>query len=264
MNCSRQGCTNQPSRRGWCNSHYETWRSRQHLYGRFESTLVDAAPVRAHVNALQAAGLSERNIVALAGVSRGQLATLIRGRTDKGRPPSKRVSRSAHDRLMAVPVPHAAFVAARGSSRVDSTGTVRRLQALVAAGWPQEDLAERLGMAASNFGNLVRGARDQCTASRAKDVAALFAELQLLSGPSDRARQRAQKRGWALPLEWDEDTIDDPDAEPVRAAWTPASAREERREQVAELTTRGHSAEEIADLLGVDARTIQRDRAVAS
>ncbi|WP_009473836.1 hypothetical protein [Rhodococcus sp. JVH1] len=264
MICSRQGCTNQATRRGWCKSHYETWRKRQHLYGRFDSAYVDATAVRAHVAALQAAGMSERTIARLADVNRSQLSALIRGRSGQGIPPSRKVSTSFRDSVLGVPVPHAAFTVAEGSTRVDATGSMRRLQALVAAGWTQDVLAARLEMVPGNFGRLILGHRSRCTAQRAKDVAALFAELQLIPGPSDASRRRASRLGWALPMEWDEDTIDDPAAEPIRAAWTSASARAERIEQVAELTSRGHAAHEIAERLGISQRQVVRDRAVAS
>jgi hypothetical protein len=42
----------------------------------------------------------------------------------------------------------------------------------------------------------------------------LFNELQLTPGSCERARRRAKKLGWAPPLAWDEDAIDDPDARP--------------------------------------------------
>ncbi|MBM4596127.1 helix-turn-helix domain-containing protein [Rhodococcus hoagii] len=73
--------------------------------------------------------------------------------------------------------------------------------------------------------------------------------------------------GWALPLEWDEDTIDDPAAEPVRArrggSRSAAEVAANRREAAA-LAAEGMSAEAIAQELGVHERTVERYLAVAS
>jgi transcriptional regulator with XRE-family HTH domain len=101
-------------------------------------------------------------------------------------------------------------------------GTIRRLQALVAAGYTQADLANRLGMKPCNVSRLMSTER-RVHVKTADAVSALFDELQLMPGPSSAARRRGARMGWALPLAWDEDEIDDPAAEPDKSRRRPVS-----------------------------------------
>lgn len=259
--CRRESCDTAPRRRGLCHSHYESWRYRQHAYGRFESVYVDATPVREHVSALRERGAGLRRIAELAGVSRAQLCALTSGRPSRGTGPSKKVHRRIAAQILAVPIPSAAHEVAAPSMNVPAVGTVRRLRALVAAGHLQVSLAAALGMSPGNFSGYITGNAQEVTARRAAEVAALFDRLQWVAGANDRARRRGAALGWPLPMEWNEDTIDDPAAEPERARWTPDSALEERREQVAKLTERGLTTAEIATQLGITKRTVERHRA---
>lgn len=260
MTCTQQGCTKPVRCKGLCITHYEAYRRKLIAYGRWEA-YVDAQPVREHVLALREAGVGKRRMTELSGVSRNVVARLCSGRPDR---PVKRVTRETADKLMSIPLPQISWMVHADGAQIPAVGSIRRMQALMAAGYTVQFLAARLTGWDTDVHRLIREEQKLITAARARRIAELFSELQLQPGSSDQAREFAAARRWALPLEWDEDTIDDPEAEPVRAAWTPASAREERREQVAELTARGYSADEIAEQLGVDARTIQRDRAVAS
>jgi hypothetical protein len=102
------------------------------------------------------------------------------------------------------------------TGRVDSTGTARRLQALVALGYPQTYLWDRLTGDAKrqNCHHLLMQARPTVNARTARKVAELYDELSMTPGPSDRSRRKAVYRGWAPPLAWDEDEIDNPEAHP--------------------------------------------------
>ncbi|MBM4517515.1 hypothetical protein GS432_19845 [Rhodococcus hoagii] len=155
-----------------------------------------------------------RRINKLSGVGRNAIRYL--GITRAGRAePSQRILRTTAERLLAVPIPAAPLELLAPSSVIDATGTIRRLRALVAAGHSQRSIADRLGVSQSALCDLMH--RTHCTVRNRDLVAALFAELEHQPGTNDRARQRGVQLGWALPLEWDEDTIDDPSAEPVRA-----------------------------------------------
>jgi hypothetical protein len=95
-------------------------------------------------------------------------------------------------------------------------GTARRLQALCALGWSRDALAEQLGCSPQlierhRTGRLPRLHRD--TAARYE---AIYQRLQGTPGPSQAARAHATGRGWAPPLLWDDDTLDDPTAHPIR------------------------------------------------
>ncbi len=213
--CRKADCTRVAKRRGLCGAHYESWRIRQHAYGRFESTYIDAARVREHVLRLRAAGLGTRRVAELAGVHRSSVCALLTGRSrTKVRQPTSKIGRNVAAAILAIPAPSDAEVA-RGAL-VDPTGTVRRLQALIAGGYTLTWLGEQLGIAVSNMGHVMGGR--PVRASTARRVAALYERTSHLPGPSVRSRKRAQGRGWAPPLAWDEDTIDDPAACPATGA----------------------------------------------
>lgn len=115
--------------------------------------------------------------------------------------------------------------------RVDATGTRRRIQALYAIGYREDDLARRLGYTNSKrvfaeqacvipfmHNSNSRGRVYQSTAAK---VAALYEELRNVPGPSKHLRQRARRFGWFRPDEWDTADIDDPDSTPDVAGTRP-------------------------------------------
>jgi len=212
--CASTGCGRDTRRRGLCGAHYEAWRTRQHAYGRFVSAYVDPAPVRTHVRALQAAGLGQRRIAELAGVHRTHITSLNRGRSrTKPDQLATKISARVASAILAVPIPGNPVAVAAAGARIDATGTRRRLQALVAVGYPATGLGERIGVSATNMAHTMGATR--VTVRRARQVAFLYEQLSHLPGESKRARMRARRQGWAPPLAWDEDTIDDPAASPV-------------------------------------------------
>lgn len=259
MQCSKPECTRPAAKRRMCGSHYETWRVRQHAYGRPVGDRVAVDPVRRHVDSLREAGLSIERIAALADVAYTTVATLRRRQGADAM-----MNRPVAERLLAVNLPqHLGEVAASGD-HVDATGMARRLQALIADGHSQRSLAEQLGMSSESVGRLLRG--QLCKARTHRAVAAIFEELQLQPGASAPSRLRGERLGWALPLEWDEDTIDDPAAEPARArrGARTLTATDVNRREAQELAQSGTDTENIARELGVSTRTVERYLAVAS
>lgn len=250
--CERCGREYRPLRRGYC---HRCDMRRRSMIG-YQSSYVDAEPVRQHVKALQAAGLGSRRICELTGVSRSILQSLTLGKARNGRrePPSRRVSRRTADRIMAVPIPEIPHGLAANRARVPAIGTVRRLQALVAFGYTRTFLGERIGWSATNIPRLLDPATEHVNADTARKVAALFADLQMTPGPSVRARNDGQRRGWAPPLAWDEDTIDDPTAQPDLGS-------EERlsfAERYTELRHLGFNDAEIAARMGITEASLER------
>lgn len=102
---------------------------------------------------------------------------------------------------------------------VSETGTIRRLQALCAIGWTQGEIGARLGVTRSRVSNIIRrNARYGVTRATARRVAAVYDELSMtvrVGREATRMRRFAVSKGWAPPLAWDDDTIDDPKARPV-------------------------------------------------
>lgn len=250
--CQRCGREYRPLRRGYC---HRCDMRRRSMVG-YQSSYVDAEPVRQHVKALLAAGVGARRVCVLAGVSRSILQSLMRGKTRDGRrePPSHRVSRRTAERILAVPIPDVPHGLVAGGARVPAVGTVRRLQALVAFGYTRTYLGQRIGWSVANMPRLLDPATEQVNADTARKVAELFAELQMAPGPSVRARNDGRRRGWAPPFAWDEDKIDDPNAEPDLG-------RPERLsfpERYAEMRDLGLGDEQIASRLGITPASLER------
>ena len=198
------------------NRAYVAGLTRRHLYG--HAAYVDAAPARAHIIALTAAGMGLKRIVAVSDISQGLLWKLIYGKTrpDGTRTPSKRIRAATQSAILAVRLDLA------GGARIDSTGTTRRIQALVAIGWSQSQLAARLGILRSNFTALAQG-RTDVTVTHAKAVSALYEQLwdQVPEHAEwrahiaySRALNYAVAAGWVVPQGWDDEDLDNPDARP--------------------------------------------------
>ena len=206
--CSK-GCGRKATRRSMCNSCYQTYRNKQLAYGRWTTIAVDAAPVRAHIAALKSAGVGDRRIVELSGVSRSALQMLRRGRPGRNQPPRATVWRSTANKILAIPLDadHRGY-----GVRIDSTGSLRRLRALQAIGWTQTEIAHRIGWTLQNLNRYFISNPEMINRGTAVTIAKVFNELQLIPGPSERSRRHAKAKGWPPPLAWDEDTIDDPAA----------------------------------------------------
>ncbi|RLU79260.1 hypothetical protein CTZ27_37080 [Streptomyces griseocarneus] len=197
---------------GW--RDYNRRMRRQQAYGRWQA-LVDAGPVRDHVNLLRASGLGNRRIAELAGITPSVLSRLLYSMS--GKPPLTKVQRSTADKLLAIR-PSPALLA--DNALVDATGTRRRIQALTARGWTHRALAPHLDVDPLFVGDLTR--QDHVTARHARSVAAVYNQLWdadptahgVLRHSAQRARNLAARHGWPPPMAWDDDTIDDPSAHP--------------------------------------------------
>lgn len=178
------------------------------------------------------------------------------------------------------------------AGHVDATGTRRRIQALAAMGWSANVIASRVGISEETLSKW----RSATLVSRgtAKKVARWYDELSMLNPPvRDRwerysvgsTKGRARAAGWAPPLAWDEETIDDPTAVP-ETGWEPDRRTPERwltrhDETLVEAALRGEkprlspverraavtalhayrwSARRIADWIGCNTKTVERIR----
>ena len=246
IECSK-GCGRISSRRGYCHTHYETRRIRDTAYGRWETLYVDAEPVRQHIDILKSAGMGGRRIAELSGVSRSVIQSLLNGRKIYRHKRSTRIlARNAHAILTvtADPAPGA---------RINTCGTTRRLQALVAIGYTQTCLAELVGITAANATHLFHGRRD-VNAATADKVKKVYLELSMIPGPSQRARTHAAKHLWVAPLAWDDDTIDNPDTKPAHVDRRTVSWDE----KYFELRDLGFTDAAIADRFGIQLHSLIR------
>lgn len=233
---------------------------------------VPATDTRAKLQELLDAHVPVRAIARASALSDTALARIIDGRRE-------RVQRQTATRIASLTL---ADVYARASGNVPSVGAVRRVQALMALGWRKADL-EAQGVPS---GQLVTRSRDLISLKDWRQVRDVYERLSMTPGPSRRARDRAAARGYSPPLAWDEGAIDDAHAtpqqdkpvdddtvDPVAVARAVAGStaagccdtklrptRDERVAVVRALTARGCSDAEMADVLGVCARTVLRLR----
>jgi AraC-like DNA-binding protein len=256
--------------------------TRERIYGRWHP-YVDAAPVRDHIAALRAAGIGVERIAQLAGLSTSHIRKLAQhGHGDS--PTTQRVRPSTAALVLTVGIDN---VSRAPHSRVDATGTRRRLQALIAIGWTPELLAAELGRRPSSL--LRSMASPSVTARTAADVANLYQELENTTpsqatsetrAAADAARAHAASQCWLPPLAWDD--IDTDTTPPVPTAGSHRNdideiaveralagdrityddlTADEQHEVIRRLTARGSSIRDIAAQLGTTKRTVSRRRA---
>lgn len=218
----------------------------------------NADVVRAHMASLREQGVTLRRIAELSDTPWGEVNSISYG---TGRAQIRRVRTEIAQRILAVRptwdgIPDTAFMPA--------TGLTRRLQALVAVGWPPSILAERLSIHLTYLNRILRGAHARVTGRFNRSVEALYDELWNVDPASrgvdqhaiKRARSRAKSYDWAAPAAWDDDSITDPEATPHAGQHTPRYIA--LAEDCAELERQGHTREQIAARLGVTRDGLQR------
>ncbi len=233
--CRQTKCSRRPVADGLCRDHLDAetrWRA---------GGYTDAAPARRHLRALLDAGVSLRAVHCLSGVDHAALAHLIVGMPAAGTWPAGRIPAAASRRILEIPVP----APAKSATVVPVTGTVRRMQALVAFGHAPETLAAQLGVTDRYLRALLDGQYPVVHVDTARRAAALFDELQMVPGGSEAARQEAAGRQWDPPLAWDEHTIDNPAAQPHRGRKALFD------ERYLELHAMGLSNEQIAGRMNI-------------
>jgi hypothetical protein len=201
--CRCNGCTA-------ANRDYRSRYDRLNAYGRWQP-FVDAGPARQHIQALRDARMGVARIAELAGVGYATVNRLIWG--IGGRQPTKRIRPHIEAAILKVRADVDTLVDDRA---IDATGTHRRAQALAVVGWSMAAQAERLGWESRNYNAVLR--QGQVYVRTARAVRALYDELwDKQPDPSwtvERTRGWAASKGWVGPGAWDDDTIDDPHAEP--------------------------------------------------
>lgn len=156
----------------------------------------------------------------------------------------------------------------RGPLNVDSTGTSRRIRALMAIGWTAAGIAEH-GPWKTGDALLELAKRDRVYIDNRDAVARIYDQLCMTPGPSDHTRRRALRKGWAPPLAWDD--IDDPNETPEYPDNQPAKGRtnEQRRaddeqwraariEDLRWMAANGEHIEFAARRLGITPGSVER------
>ncbi|MCX5584234.1 hypothetical protein [Streptomyces erythrochromogenes] len=216
-----------------------------------------AQPVRDHVNALRAAGMSPARISERTGVGVGTLNYLLFG--DDGYPVPAQIRTESARTLMAFWPTLDDFA---DGARIDETGTLRRIQALATMGWLPAEIAKRTPLSKHTFFNMRPGRR--VTAAVARIVRDFYQEYA--DKPAENcgvrlrsaryARTWATKNSYHAPIAWDDDTIEDPAAEPNYGETVPRYVA--IAENCAELERLGHDRQQIAERLGITRDGLQR------
>lgn len=198
---------------------------------------VDAEPVRVHVVHLRACNMGLRTIADCADVERKRLQAVVGGRTDRGTPPQAKVRPALAAAVLAV---EPTLENLAPSTLISPLGTRRRAQALAAMGWPQQYLAEHIGMTPSNWAAML--ARPNVLVRRALAVRAMYDQLWNVD-PAEhgatavgiaRARAHAAANGWAPVGAWNDEALDDPEAFPdwTGQCGTPQGVSAHRRHEI--------------------------------
>lgn len=202
------------------------WKARRRRligYGLWEP-FVPSEPVRAHVRAIQAQGMSYRAIEKALDLPECAFKHLMWG--TNGRPPSRKTRAETAEAVLGFWPSADDFP---DCARIDPTGTRRRVRALATLGWTHVYLAGRVGIAPTNFRRAM--CQERVTARFARAVHEAYNELWMRSPQEHevsnamvvRTVRAAQRKNWPGPLAWDDDTIDNPQAVPQTDAVQPAA-----------------------------------------
>lgn len=218
--------------------------------------MIDAAPVREHLEKLLEDGFTQESIALSAGVPHQSISDFTQHR-GRGRGLRHRTYPDFAERILAV------TPATINAGRIDSTGTRRRILALVAHGWPLVHIARQLGMDSKRADQIILTKRVY-VATRNR-VAEGYDRLKQLRPekcgvPADKAaqaRERAKNKRWPTPRYWNQhaDDIDDPHFEPLygitRGELLAADGRE--------LLALGVHIDQAATRLGVTRNHLQQE-----
>lgn len=218
----------------------------------------DADTVRAHMASLREQGVTLKRIAELSDTPLGEINSITYG---TGRTHIRKLRTEIAERILAV---RPTWDGIADTAFMPATGLTRRLQALVAIGWPPVTLAERLTVQLTYVNRILRGDHPRVTGRFHRTVAALYDELWNVDPTShgmpsaliSRAKSRAASYEWSPPAAWDDELIDDPAAQPSIGDETPRYIA--HAENCLELERQGYTREQIADRLGITRDGLQR------
>lgn len=173
---------------------------------------VAAEPTSEQLRSLLDQGASHRAIARALGASQAGIANITTGR-------QRFVESWTATHVAALTLPD---VIPYETTGFPATGTLRRIQALLAIGWTHTHLTRFTGV---DTAGVLHESPRRVSARTHHAVTAAYEEHALTLGPSAVNRSRSCRNGWAPPLAWDEDTIDDPSASAWVEAPTPGQGR---------------------------------------
>lgn len=196
---------------------------RMEAYGRStKDRFVDASPARKHVDALMGRGWTVDRIAKDAGVGRNTICRLIYGEPAKGTGPTATMKSSTSQKLLKFS-PEESRERGAGTARelVNSIGTIRRIQSLMACGYSMTLIAKEAGTSKRAVSKIMQSEKVRSTT--AESFKSVYDKVWNIAPPQ---RTSAEKKGytlakkmaaqnhWVPPMAWDDDEIDDPSAKP--------------------------------------------------
>lgn len=209
---------------------------------------IPSAPTTERVRHWTSLGYSHQQIADAASVSRSLITALANGTTQT-------TNRDHASRILAADL---STTVPGELAFVDATGTRRRLQALIAIGYPLINIANATGHLSWNLGRITSGHYQIVRPATAKSIARLYRAWATTPGTCNRSRRRAQQAGWVGPLAWDDNDIDNPAATPEPEPDNPALNKNQLAElrltEIRHLASYGIPAEQIATRVGVSVK----------
>ncbi|WP_411102495.1 hypothetical protein [Streptomyces sp. cmx-4-9] len=214
-------------------------------------SFVSAKPAVAHIWALRMAGLPDRLIAQRAGVGEAHLHQVLI---------AKKIRYYTAAKILAVPVPEA--TSTRNGAFIPNVGTIRRLRALSADGWPTPWLDSRLKTGEGYVAYLMRQELGRTirlfTAVAVKDACAELAGQEpesfgVLHRSAKAVRAKAAAKGWAGTAYWDAEDFDDPDFQPALDDGNRRALAAARRADIEHLAAFAIPPHEIAARLDMSA-----------
>ncbi|WP_434744604.1 hypothetical protein [Streptomyces sp. A-14] len=225
---------------------------------------VPAEPVRQHIQNLQAEGMIPAGIAAAAGTNPQAVLEFITPSPGKGRGRKQRTTPEMAARILAVTVE----TAAARAHRVAATGTIRRIQGLVALGWPLKTIAAHAELHAAVPSEVLKRAHSGHTVvfgETERKIKAAYDTLRAVrperrgvpKGLITRSKNWARANRWPKPTYWDKHpgAIDDPFFTPDYGLTKADILAEETRWLI---HTAGLTRSEVAERLGKDRSYIDR------
>ncbi|QGZ53296.1 hypothetical protein GPZ77_34260 (plasmid) [Streptomyces sp. QHH-9511] len=172
---------------------------------------VPAGPVTEHVRHLVARGLTPTQIAREAGLEASTIRRYAEGQV--------RVRRVNAEKVLGVPLDVRVSL-----GDVPAFGATRRVRALYALGHLNWEIAQTAGISRDAVCALAAGAWSTLKVGADDGIRAAYDQLSMRTGTSWKTRRLAERNGWAPPLAWDDDMIDDPRAVPQIDAPAPTPA----------------------------------------
>jgi hypothetical protein len=209
---------------------------------------VDATPVRNRLQEWADQGYSHTQIADAVGKNPGDISKILRGQPTVAPDVAERILRAAK------PAGHPS------KAVTDSTGTLRRAQALYAIGYPIYRIAEGVPMAANHLGWLLAHQPPTVPLAIADGMKALYEQLRWRPSTSQFAIHDARRRGFHGPFAWD-GNIDDPAAKPETGKPYKRADKykrdPDRIREIEHLYLLGESPQQIAKQLGSNEKYIR-------